>query len=92
MDLPDDEKVFLRDLVKATRQRTVHVHWTDRDGTSRQTNLTPVEAARLNDIAHRLATSKGEVLRRAAFIPAAKPPSRNAPPADTSGGAQPQEQ
>ena len=89
MDLPEDEKTFLRDLVKATRQRTVHVHWTDRDGTSRQTNLTPVEATRLNEIAHRLATSKGEVLRRAAFIPTAKPAPRNAPTADpTSGAAQ----
>ena len=87
MDLPEDEKIFLRDLVKATRQRTVHVHWTDRDGTSRQTNLTPVEAARLNEIAQRLATSKGEVLRQAAFIPTAKPTSRNTPPADTAGGA-----
>ena len=72
MDLPDDEHVFLRDLVKAARQKTVHVQWVDRDGSNRQTSLTQAEAARLNSIAQRLGTSKQELLRRAAHIPVAK--------------------
>ena len=73
MDTPEDEQAFLRDLVKASRQRVHHVHWTDRDGTSRQTALTPAEAVRLNTIAQRLGVAKGEVLRQAAHIPVAKP-------------------
>ena len=72
MDTPDDEQSFLRDLVKASRQRIHHVHWTDRDGTSRQTALTAAEAVRLNIIAQRLGVAKGEVLRQAAHIPVPK--------------------
>jgi len=72
MDLPDDEQAFLRDLVKASRQKIHHVKWVDRDGTDRQTVLTPAEAGRLNAIAQRLGTSKTEVLRQAAHIPVAK--------------------
>ncbi len=40
MDLPDDEQAFLRDLVKASRQKIHSVKWIDRDGTDRQTTLT----------------------------------------------------
>ena len=58
MDLPEDEQVFLRDLVKASRQKIHAVKWVDRDGTPRQTVLTPPEAVRLNTIAGRLGTSK----------------------------------
>lgn len=72
MDLPDDEHIFLRDLVKATRQRTTHVTWVDRDGTERRTALTQAEAVRLSTIARRLGSSQSEVLRRAAHIPVAK--------------------
>jgi hypothetical protein len=68
MDTPDDE-AFLRDLVKASRQKLHHVKWVDRDGTERQTALTQAETVRLNAIAQRLGTSKSEVLRQAAHIP-----------------------
>lgn len=72
MDLKDDEPAFLRDLVKATRQRIHHVKWTDRDGSERLTALTAAEATRLNTIAHRLGLSKGELLRQAAHVPVVK--------------------
>jgi hypothetical protein len=72
MDLPDDEQAFLRDLVKASRQRIHAVKWVDRDGSDRQTTLTQAEVVRLNTIATKLGTSKSEVLRRAAHIPVAK--------------------
>ncbi len=72
MDLPDDEKTFLRDLVKASRQKHHHVAWTDRDGSDRLTVLAQPEVVRLNTIAHRLGISKGELLRQAAHIPVAK--------------------
>jgi hypothetical protein len=72
MDLPDDEQAFLRDLVKASRQRIHAVKWVDRDGSDRQTTLTQAEVVRLNTIASKLGTSKSEVLRRAAHIPVAK--------------------
>ncbi len=73
METPDDEPSFLRDLVKASRQRTEQVSWTDRDGCARRTALTPVESARLALIARRGGISPGEVLRRAAHIPVPKP-------------------
>ena len=72
MNLPDDEQAFLRDLVKASRQKLHLVKWTDRDGSERQTALTQIEATRLNLIAHRLGLSKPELMRRAAHIPVAK--------------------
>ncbi len=72
MDLPDDEHAFLRDLVKASRQRIHHIKWVDRDGSDRQTTLTQAEAVRLNTIAHRLGISKSELLRQAAHIPVSK--------------------
>jgi hypothetical protein len=81
MDFPDDEKIFLRDLVKTSRQKIHLVKWTDRDGSDRQTTLTAAEAAKLNAIAQRLGSSKPEVLRQAAHIPVAK--TRPAPPAAT---------
>ncbi len=73
MDLPEDDQAFLRDLVKASRQKTHLVAWVDRDGTARQTVLTQVEVVRLNKIAGSLGTSKSEVLRRAAHVPVQKP-------------------
>jgi hypothetical protein len=65
VDTPPDEPTFLRDLVKASRQKLHHVKWVDRDGVERQTAL--------NVIASRLGVSKSEVLRRAAHIPVEKP-------------------
>jgi dsRNA-specific ribonuclease len=85
MDLPEDEHAFLRDLVKAARQRTIHVKWVDRDGSDRQTSLTQAEAVRLNSIAQRLGTSKQEVLRRAAHIPVAKASEKKSPLPANSG-------
>jgi hypothetical protein len=71
---PDaDEQAFLRNLVKASRQRPHHVKWVDRDGVERQTALTQPEVVRLNTIAAREKVSKGEVLRRAAHVPVERP-------------------
>ena len=83
MDLSPEELTFVRDLVKTARQRIHLVKWVDRDGTDRQTTLTPAEAVRLNAVAHRLAVSKGELLRQAAHIPNAKTPAPSSlsPPA-----------
>jgi hypothetical protein len=81
VNLPEAEQAFLRDLVKASRQRCHLVKWLDRDGTERHTALTQPEAARLNTIAHQLGISKAEVLRQAAHIPVAK----NRPSAPAAG-------
>ena len=72
MDLPVDDQAFLRDLVKASRQKSHHVAWTDRDGTARQTVLSQPEVVRLNTLAHRFGVSKSELLRQAAHLPAAR--------------------
>lgn len=74
MDLPGDEQAFLRNLVKASRQKIHFVKWIDRDGTDRQTVLTPAEAVRLNTAASRLRISTSELLRQAAHLPVAKQP------------------
>ncbi len=74
IELPADEQTFLKDLVKASRQKTHSVKWTDRDGTERMTVLSQAEVVRVNTIAHRLGISKGELLRQAAHIPVSKPP------------------
>ncbi len=79
-DLPEADQVFLRDIVKASRQRPHFVTWTDRDGTARQTALTQPENARLTSFAYRLGISKAELLRRTAHIPVEKP-ARPAPAA-----------
>lgn len=72
MDLPDDEQLFLRDLVKATRQKIHLVKWVDRDGSDRQTMLSQPEVVKLNTIAAKLKISKSEVLRQAAHIPVSR--------------------
>ena len=82
MNLPDDEQAFLRDLVKASRQKPHFVEWTDRDGAERLTVLGQTEVVRLNVIAQRLRISKGELMRQAAHVPVPKSkPSE--PPAPT---------
>ena len=85
MNLPEDEQAFLRDLVKASRQRSLVVEWVDRDGTERHTALTPAEATRLNTIAHQLGISKVELMRQAAHITVAK----TRPGGPSTGGAKP---
>jgi hypothetical protein len=72
INLPEDDLTFLRDLVKTSRQKPHRVDWVDRDGTERSTLLSPVEAARLNQLAHGLKVSKSEALRQAAHIPVKK--------------------
>ena len=74
MDFPEDEKQFLRDLVKTSRQKIHLVKWTDRDGTHRLTALNAAEAARVNAIAQRLGIGKPELMRQAAHIPVEKKP------------------
>ena len=71
MDLHDDQ-TFLRDLIKASRQKQHHVKWVDRDGTERVTTFTQAEAVRLNTLAQRAGTSKSELLRQTAHIPVVK--------------------
>jgi hypothetical protein len=73
MDLPEDEQGFLRDLVKTSRQKPHVVAWVDRDGTQRQTALSQTDVVRLNQIASGMGVSKGETLRRAAYVPVQKP-------------------
>ncbi len=80
MELPEEEKTFLRDLVKASRQKIHLVSWVDRDGAARQTVLSQAEVVKLNTIAHRLHISKPELMRQAAHIPVAKPAVAPAPP------------
>jgi len=84
MNLPDDEQAFLRDLVKGSRQKIHFVKWVDRDGSPRQTALTPPEAARLNGIAQRLGFSNVELMRQAAHIPVEK--HKRAPDAAVAKG------
>ena len=79
MNFAVEDQAFLRDLVKAARQKHHHVEWVDRDGSQRHTTLSPAEATRLNALAQKLGTSKSEVLRQAAHIPVAKPPSAPKP-------------
>lgn len=75
----NDEAQFLRDLVKSSRQRTVHVKWVDRDGTDRLTVLSTPEAARLEAIARDRKVSKSEVLRQAAHVPVQPAPAGMSP-------------
>jgi hypothetical protein len=76
VNTPEDDQTFLKNLVKASRQKVHHVQWKDRDGTPRQTALSQPEVVRLNIIAAQEHISKGEVLRRAAHIPVEKLPPR----------------
>jgi hypothetical protein len=87
MDIDEDEKGFLRDLVKVSRQKIHHVKWVDRDGTHRETALSQPEVVRLNKIAAELRVSKSEVLRQAAHVPVAKLPPR--PPTVPAEGGTP---
>jgi hypothetical protein len=59
-------------LVKGSRQRTVHLKWTDRDGTPRLTPLTPAEATRVNTLARARGLGPEALLREAAHLPAIK--------------------
>lgn len=67
---PDDD-AFVRGLVKTSRQRTIHLKWTDRDGTARLTALTAAEASRVNTLARAAGLAPEPFLRAAAHRPAA---------------------
>ena len=67
---PDDD-AFIRAVVKTSRQRTVHLKWTDRDGTARLTTLTAAEASRVNTLARAAGLAPEAFLRAAAHRPAA---------------------
>jgi hypothetical protein len=69
MESENDEQAFLRDLVKASRQKCHAVKWVDRDGSERITMLTQADLGRLNALAQAKKISKSEVLRQAAFQP-----------------------
>ncbi|MCU0793067.1 MAG: hypothetical protein MUE42_09525 [Opitutaceae bacterium] len=72
-DPAQDDDTFLRALVKSSRQRTIHVRWTDRDGTARVTALTSAEATRLQRLARERGLPHTEaLLRAAAHLPVAK--------------------
>jgi hypothetical protein len=72
MNLSPDDDTFLRALVKGSRQRTVHLKWTDRDGTARVTALVPAEATRVNALARTLGIAPEALLREAAHLPVVK--------------------
>jgi predicted DNA-binding ribbon-helix-helix protein len=69
MDNEIDEPTFLRDLVKASRQKVHQVKWVDRDGTERVTRLSQPELTRLTAIAQGRKISTSELLRQAAHVP-----------------------
>lgn len=69
MEAEIDEQTFLRDLVKASRQKIHQVKWIDRDGTDRVTRLSQPEFTRLTAIAQGQRKSTSEVLRLAAHVP-----------------------
>ncbi len=79
-NISDDDQNFLKDLVKAARQRNTQIRWTDRDGTSKTTVLNKAETERLTLIARQLKLSQAEVLRKASFLPARPAPAPATPP------------
>ncbi len=69
MENENDDALFLRDLVKASRQKVHQVKWVDRDGSARLTSLSQAEFTRLNAMAHVQKIPASEVLRQAAHVP-----------------------
>ncbi len=72
MENEHEDVVFLRDLVKTSRQKIHQVKWADRDGSARLTTLSQAEYTRLNAMARAQKISPGDVLRQAAHIPVAR--------------------
>jgi capsid protein len=72
MEFSAADEAFLRDLVKASRQKHHHVKWVDRDGTTRVTALSQAEYTRLNTLAGERRVGNAELLRTIAHIPLAK--------------------
>lgn len=77
--LPPPDLDFLRALVKTARQRPHHVRWVDRDGSARITTLSDADARHVNELARQLGVSPEVLLRRAAELPAVRPPPPPAP-------------
>jgi hypothetical protein len=65
---PLDDDAFLRALVKSSRQRVVHLKWTDRDGTARLTAVSAAEATRLHSLARARGLSAEALLRDTAHL------------------------
>jgi hypothetical protein len=76
MNLAELDQVFLRDLVKVSRQKLHHVKWVDRDGTARVTTFSQSEGSRINALARSLGIGQPELMRQAAHLPVAKPAER----------------
>jgi hypothetical protein len=72
MNVSAEDLPFLRELVKASRQRVHHLTWIDRDGTKRLTALSEAEFTRLKGVSTALKLPPAEVLRQAAHIPNAR--------------------
>ncbi len=72
MNVTEEDRQFLRDLVKGSRQRIHHLTWLDRDGTKRVTALNDAEFTKLKTLASALGVSPSEALRQAAHIPNAR--------------------
>jgi hypothetical protein len=87
MNLPVSDQDFLRDVVKASRQRPHAVSWVDRDGSKRTSVLSNADAARLDGLARQLGVGRDALLRQAAHLPAASRPAGPAGPATPSASA-----
>lgn len=74
-DNDNNDDAFLRALVKGSRQRTIHLKWTDRDGTARLTALTAAEAKRVNALARQRGLGAEALMRETAHLPAAAKPA-----------------
>lgn len=72
MELSEDDRQFLRDLVKGSRQRIHHLTWIDRDGSKRLTALNEAEFTRVKTLAAASKVSAAEILRQAAHVPNAR--------------------
>ena len=71
---PETDDAFLRALIKNSRQRTIHLKWTDRDGTARMTALNAAEASRVNSLARARGLGAEALLREASHLSAASKP------------------
>jgi hypothetical protein len=89
MEFSVEDEAFLRDLVKASRQKHHHLKWVDRDGTPRVTVLSQTEIVRLNAIAGRQRIGNAELLRKAGHIPVPKLTGPIVPPAQSGAVAVP---
>lgn len=69
MNIEPGQLAFLREVVKASRQRTHHVTWVDRDGTSRLSALNSLEFGQVREAATAHKISPAEMLRQVAHIP-----------------------